>query len=102
MAARCDAMKRILRRGVLPAALAAALSACAETGDFGRPKASVWNDVVLPVTGSISAQARGEAVSSYPFTDDEDELRRRAWRFIAPAHERSWFERILADVVATR
>jgi hypothetical protein len=79
-----------------------ALAGCTETGDFGRPKRSVWNDVVLPATGSLAARARGEPVSRYVYTDDENELRDRAWRFIMPAHERSWFERTVADLVRTR
>lgn len=77
-------------------------AACVETGDFGRPRPSLWNDVALPATGSIAARLRGEPVSSYVFTDDEDELRRRAWRFVMPAHERSFFERQLAELVRTR
>ena len=45
---------------------------------------------------------RGEPVSGFVFTDDENELRRRAWRFIMPAHERSWFERRLAALAFAR
>jgi hypothetical protein len=41
-------------------------------------------------------------VSAYVFTDDEEELRRRAWRFIMPAHERAFFERRLAELAAKR
>ena len=79
-----------------------ALAACVETGDFGRPKRSLWNDVILPATGSLAATGRGEPVSRYVHTDDENELRDRAWRFIMPAHERSWFEGIIANLVRTR
>jgi hypothetical protein len=84
------------------ACLAFVLSGCTETGDFGRPKPSFLNDVVLPATGSLAAEARGEPVSDYVHTDDERELRDRAWRFVMPAHERSWFERIIANLVRTR
>ncbi len=73
-----------------------------QTGDFGRPKASLWNELVLPAGGSFAARLRNEPVSRYVFTDDEEELRDRAWRFLTPAHERSWFERMLADLVRTR
>ena len=58
--------------------------------------------MVLPATGSLAAHARGEPVSRYPFTDDEDELRDRAWRFLMPAKERSWFEAVIANLVRTR
>lgn len=73
-----------------------------QTGDFGRPRPSVWNDLVLPAAGSAAAAARGEPVSPYPYTDDEEELRDRAWRFLMPAHERSWLERSVAEWVRTR
>jgi hypothetical protein len=78
------------------------LAGCVETGDFGRPKASLWNDVVLPATGSLAARERGEPVSAYVLTDDEEELRDRAWRFVMPAHERAWFDGLVAELVRTR
>lgn len=58
--------------------------------------------MVLPEVGAFAAHVRGEPVSRYPFTDDEDELRNRAWRFLMPAKERSWFEAAVADLVRTR
>jgi hypothetical protein len=79
-----------------------ALAGCTDTGDFGRPRPSLWNEVILPAAGSHAALARGEPVSRYVYTDDEDELRDRAWRFVMPAHERSWFEGIVANLVRTR
>lgn len=82
--------------------LCAGLAACAEKGDFGRPKQSFWNDVVLPKAGSKAARARGEAVAGYPLTDAEDELRDRSWRFLMPAHERSKFDNRVANLVRTR
>ena len=86
---------------VLACALTALLAGCVERGDFGRPKPSVWNDVAA-TAGTLSATARGDAVSLFPLTDDEAELRGRAWRFLAPAHERAWFDRVLAELAATR
>lgn len=81
--------------------IAAGLGACVERGDFGRVKPSVWNDA-LAATGTLSALGRGEAVSPNALTDDEEEMRGRAWRFLVPTHERAWFERVLAELVATR
>lgn len=78
------------------------LAGCVMTGDLGRPRPSFWNDVVLPTTGSLAARTRGEPVSLYVFTDDEEELRDRAWRFIMPAHERSLVERSVVELVRTR
>lgn len=83
-------------------ALPLVLSACSDTGDFGRPRPGVWNDVILPITGSIAARERGEAVSDFPLTDRENELRDRAWRFVMPAAERSTFDTLLADYVRAR
>jgi hypothetical protein len=96
--------RRALRIAGLAASVLLGLlaSACVETGDFGRPRRTLWNDVVLPATGSLAATARGEPVSHYVFTDDEEELRRRAWRFVMPAHERAFFESRLAELALKR
>jgi hypothetical protein len=77
------------------------LAGCVETGDFGRVKSSVWNDAVA-ATGSIAARVRGEPVSSNLLTDDEQELRNRAWRYLVPSRTRPWLDRLLAELVATR
>jgi hypothetical protein len=81
--------------------LATALGACVERGDFGRVKHSTWNDAVA-ATGALATAARGGPVSASPFTDDEEELRGRAWRFLTPAHERAWFDRLVGEAVASR
>lgn len=83
------------------AALLLALPACVETGDFGRVKRSAWNDVVAG-TGSLAAAVRHEPVSGFPLTDEEGELRDRAWRFLVPAGGRLTLDRVLAELVATR
>ena len=76
-------------------------SSCVERGDFGRVKASAWNELVGE-TGAIAAAHRGEPVSPNPLTDDEGELRGRAWRFLVPSRGRPWLDRVLAELVATR
>lgn len=76
------------------------LGACVQTGDFGRPRPSIWNDA-SSATGSLAARVRGEPVSNFIFTDDEKELRDRAFRFLTPAHERAWFERVVAELART-
>ncbi len=83
-------------------ALPLLLMGCAETGDLGRPRSSVWSDAVLPAAGGLAARYREEPVSGSALTDDEDELRRRAWRFLMPAHERAWFDRQVAALVRAR
>lgn len=81
--------------------LSTTISACVERGDFGRVKPSVWNDAVA-ATGSVAALGRSEPLSSHLPTNDEAVLRDRAWRFLVPAHERAYFDRMLAELVATR
>jgi hypothetical protein len=82
--------------------LCVVLAACSPTGDFGRPRPTLWNQVVLPTAGTVAAIGRGEPASLFPFTDDEEELRDRAWRFLMPAKERDWFDAQLAELVRTR
>lgn len=87
----------------LACALALALLAAACTaGDFGRPRAGVWNDVIAPNAGFWAATGRGEAASPFLLTDDEEQLRDRAWRFVMPARERSYFEREMSSFVYNR
>ncbi len=82
---------------------AAAAGGCApHVGDLGRAQRSVWNDTLLPGLGGLTARARGEAVSSFHLTDDETEMRDRAWRYVMPAHERSWFHREVQELARTR
>ena len=91
-----------LGRAALGALGGVLLAGCVERGDFGRVKSnSAWNDL-LGATGSVVAAGRGEPVSVFDYTDDERELRNRAWRFLVPAHEYAWFERAVADLAAKR
>lgn len=82
--------------------VAGMVAACARTGDFGRPAPSIWNDTVFPFVGKVAAESRGEPVSWFMLTDDERELRDRAWRFLMPAHERALFQRQIAELSRTR
>lgn len=80
------------------------LSACASstTGDFGRRSDTIVTNSILPRTGLISAWLRGEPVSLSPFTDDEIEMRDRAWRFLLPAHDKANLQTRLAELSASR
>ncbi len=82
-------------------ALAASAGGCARTGDFGRPEPNVFSDTILPAIGYASGTARGDQPSLAGLTDDEQEMRNRAWRFLMPAHERSVFERHLSEFALT-
>ncbi len=80
------------------------LSACSSyhTGDFGRRADNVVTGSVLPKAGIASAWLRGEPVSLYPFTDDEIELRDRAWRFLMPVHDKANLQMKLAELSYSR
>ncbi len=80
-----------------------ALAACGRpTGDFGRAKPSVLHDVLLPKAGTVFATQRGEPVSSFNMTDDEHELRDRAWAFVRAPHVKDWWFDTLAEGERTR
>ncbi|MBN8532672.1 MAG: hypothetical protein J0L51_01155 [Rhizobiales bacterium] len=71
--------------GILFGTLGLALSGCyTATGDFGRPVQGVWENSILPTAGMFSARLRGEPSSWYALTEDEKELRNRAWLFLMP------------------
>jgi hypothetical protein len=80
------------------------LAACAnhQTGDFGRRSDNVVTSGLLPRTGTVAAWWRGEPVSLYPFTDDEIEMRDRAWRFLMPAHDKANLQMALAELSYSR
>lgn len=84
------------------AALLLGLLAASCTGDFGRPRPGIWNDTIAPQIGFWSATARGEAASYFHMTDDEQQLRDRAWRFVMPGHERSYFQAEISNLAHTR
>jgi hypothetical protein len=83
-------------------AFACLLPACAQSGDFGRPQPSVYNDTIAPFGGKVASLARGEPAAFSMLTDDEQELRNRAYRFLMPARPRLDFDNQLAGLVATR
>jgi hypothetical protein len=95
---------RRTRRGAAVAAslVLSALAACAPRGDFGRPAPSVIGDSILPFAGRATAEAYGMPASWFVLTDDERELRARAYRFLMPAHEWQVIERVLADLARHR
>lgn len=83
-------------------ALLVALLAGACTGDLGRPRPNLWSDAIAPEIGFWSATFRGEAASHFRMTDDEAQLRDRAWRLVLPAHERSYFGREVSSLAHAR
>ena len=83
-------------------AIVLGLAACAETGDFGRPTPNLYSQKIAPLVGTTAALVRGEPGSFSMLTDDEAELRNRAYRFLMPAADRSVFDRQLAELTASR
>ncbi len=72
--------------------LALGLAACGRpTGDFGRARPSALHDDLLPAAGAAIARRYGEPVSAFNLTDDERELRDRAWTFVRPPHAGDWW-----------
>lgn len=81
-----------------------AVAACGRpTGDFGRAEPSFLHDTLLPTAGNLVAEyGRKEPVSGFPLTDDEIELRNRAWAFVRAPHVRDWWLDTLVEGERTR
>jgi hypothetical protein len=90
------------RLAVLVSLLLTAGGCAAPNGDFGRPRAGVLSDNIMPLVGETAAWARGEPVSAAPLTDDERQLRDLAYAIVMPPDNRQGFERMLAEWRRTR
>ncbi|MCA1300723.1 hypothetical protein [Stappia indica] len=93
------------RRGslVILALVSALLAGCSRpTGDFDRAAPSVVHDKLMPAAGAELATNRGEPVSRFNLTDDEQELRDRAWTLIRPPSSRDWIEGSRTELMRTR
>jgi hypothetical protein len=82
--------------------LAFVLAACAPQGDFGRPRANVLNDEIMPALGRPLARARDEPVSGYAFTDAERELRQLGYGLMMPTHPLDRWNQFWAELRRTR
>lgn len=80
------------------------LAACGrnDLGDFGRRADNSITGTILPSAGVVAAWWRGDPASLYPFTDDEIELRDRAWRFLMPSHDKANLQQAIAELAYTR
>lgn len=86
-------------------ALAALLAACSVSrpvGDFGRPVPGFTHDVAMPAAGGLIAGVRGEPVSNFNKTDQENEMHDRVWRFLVAAHARDWLFDSSVELQRTR
>ncbi len=96
-AARALAGACLVLLGTLPAACTRN-----DTADFGRRPDNVVTGSILPKAGLVAAWWRGDPASLYPFTDDEIELRERAWRFLMPSHDKANLSQAIAELAYTR
>jgi hypothetical protein len=82
-----------LLRAVSVLALAGLAAGCMArpVGDFGRAAPSWTHDTAMPYAGKMIADGRGEPVSNFNQTDQEDEMHNRVWRFLVAAHAKDWF-----------
>jgi hypothetical protein len=80
------------------------LAACGrnDLGDFGRRPYNTVTGSIMPSAGLVSAWWRGDPASLYPFTDEEIELRERAWRFLMPSHDKANLQHAIAELAYTR
>ncbi|MGE0232952.1 MAG: hypothetical protein AB7S46_14330, partial [Flavobacteriaceae bacterium] len=79
------------------------LGGCGQTvGDLGRAPEYAVTEKFMPAAGKRLADWRGAPVSDFALTDDERELRRRAYRFIMPAHRAGFAEWTEAEAVRAR
>jgi hypothetical protein len=93
-----------MRPILLALALVLPLAACGRpTGDFGRAAPSVLHDDLLPAVGGLIAEERRkEPVSDLNLTDDERELRDRAFAFVRAPHLGDWWLDTLVEGQRTR
>lgn len=75
-------------------ALALAGAGCGRpTGDFGRARPSVIHDEILPGTAQAIKETTlfWRTYAGFDLTEDEKELRNRAWAFVRPPHMGAWW-----------
>jgi hypothetical protein len=83
--------------------MASALAACApSTGDLGRARPSPASEAFWTPLGRQVAALRNEPASTFPWTDDEAELRARTHRFLMPQDDRGQFDRALVHFKQNR
>jgi hypothetical protein len=90
-------------RAIAAVLLAATAADCAQLeGDFARPRPNVIRDEAMPIVGGAFAAVRGEPVSTFAMTDDERQLRERAYAFLAPPEGFKFLSLPVAELRASR
>ncbi len=78
------------------------IAACtSSTGDLGRPEKPGIGEEVLSTLGRQRARLNSELVSSFNATDEETEMRNKAWVLIYPPHASDWTSATLRDFLPT-
>lgn len=70
------------RRILILAVIGLTMSACRTAGDFGRVKPSYYYDTLLPSVRHTVSRHVGTHRSSYPLTEDEQEMRARSFTIV--------------------
>ncbi|WP_417684689.1 hypothetical protein [Roseibium sp.] len=92
-----------LCQAVTLAVMAAGLAACTRpTGDFDRARPSVIHDQAMPAAGELAARYRGDPVSKFNKTNDEELLRDRGWGLIRPPWAKDWIGGTVVELSRTR
>ncbi|MEP3045812.1 MAG: hypothetical protein ABJL55_12620 [Roseibium sp.] len=79
------------------------LNACSRpTGDFDRAKPSVVHDKWMTTLGEGAARLRGDPVSKFNYTNDENLLRDRGWTLIRPPWTKDWIGGTKVELARTK
>jgi hypothetical protein len=76
---------------------AALLGGCALNGDFGRVRPSLVHDDMHDWVGRDAVRGIGGRPSEFRLTDNERELRDRAYALIAPPYDRHHWDAVFAE-----
>jgi len=98
-----EQVRRFLGAAVI-VGVAALASGCVSrpVGDFGRADPSFTHDVMMPTIGNALAKGHHEPVSNFNWTDQEEEMHNRVWRFLVAPHTKDWFYDVAVELQRTR
>jgi hypothetical protein len=87
----------MLLAGAAVLASTALLGGCALNGDFGRLRPSLVRDDMHDWVGRAAVRGVGGQPSEFRLTDDERQLRDRAYALIAPPYDRHRWDAVFAE-----
>ena len=95
-------MARRIAASLLSIMLTALTGCGSQTGDFGRVKTDYLTATTWPLLSQVAIAYRGEPESWGATTDDEREMRDRAWHFLMPQFSQNKFDDALAEMRVQR